>query len=141
MLSFVTNQDDRSSFETASRTTTVFTACPANDRRNRRGTDSSSNRRIGKEAGSRRLKHGDRRFAVHRWKIFQEIFQRGSPFEVVEEALHRDTRSPETKGAAHDLGVATDEGGVHANLHATEFSGWTKPTVAATTRPHGKVLT
>ena len=80
------------------------------------GTDSSSSRRIGKKAFSRRLEDGYCPFPSDGWEIFEEVFERRASFEVVEEALNWHSSAREAKRSAHDFGITTNEGCIHACL-------------------------
>src|SRR5258706_7033477 len=78
--------------------------------------DSSSSRRIGKQAFSRCLDDGYCLLPWDGWEIFDEVFERRASSEVVEEALNWHSSAGEAKRSAHDFGITTNEGCIHACL-------------------------
>ena len=112
--------------------TTVRTACAGRDRRSRRGTDSSSRRRICEKACLGRLENRYCSLTGDRGEILQEIFKRRTPFEVVEEVLDEYACALEAKGATHDLRISTDVSCIHSHPQCVQFNPrldqWASPT-------------
>ena len=60
----------------------------------RLGNDSLS-RRIGEQLGSGGFQNRYCCFSSYRWKVFEELVQRGAACEIVEEVLYKDTGTRE----------------------------------------------
>ena len=48
------------------------------------------------------------------WETLEEIFDRITAFEVINQVLDRDTRASKARCAAHDFGIDFDDGLTHA---------------------------
>jgi hypothetical protein len=67
----------------------------------------------GKSVLSRILQHGKDLLAFHGWKPFEEILDRVTAFEVVEETPHRNTRPGKDKFPAKNTRILRNDTGHH----------------------------
>jgi hypothetical protein len=67
----------------------------------------------GKSVLSRILQHGKDLLAFHGWKSFEEILDRVTAFEVVEETPHRNTRPGKDKFPAKNTRILRNDTGHH----------------------------
>jgi hypothetical protein len=89
---------------------TVRTSCSGSSRASGRGNDSSSRMRTGSQQIFGEFKRRDCLVTLHSRKVVEELIQRISGGQVVEEILYRHARSSEDRCAPEDLGIDLDHG-------------------------------
>ena len=88
----------------------VRTPWPGSSRFNPRGRHSSSRTRTIEKRFLGLFECSDRLLPGNRWEIFQEIAERLSGLEIVDQRLERHTCADEHGRPAHDFGIAVDDG-------------------------------
>src|SRR3954451_2406552 len=88
---------------------TVLTACSVSSHFKGLGTHSSSSTRMSDQHPLRELQDGHGLLPSHAREVIQEGVEGLSTFEIVQQSLHRHTRSHEDGGAPQDVRIRVDD--------------------------------